>query len=66
VGKQEGKRPLGRLSLRWQDIIKIDIKEMGWGSMDWIDLSQDWDQFKVPVNMEITLEITYKFFQILE
>jgi hypothetical protein len=40
VGKPEGKRPLGRPSLRWVENIKIDLREaIGWDSMDWIDLA---------------------------
>jgi hypothetical protein len=44
VGKPEGKRPLGRPKRRWVDNIKTDFREMGWDSMDWIDLAQDRDQ----------------------
>jgi hypothetical protein len=47
VGKAEGKRPLGRPRRRWEDIIKVDIRERGWGSMDWIHLTQDTDQWRV-------------------
>jgi hypothetical protein len=36
----EGKRPLGRLIHRWEDNIKMDLKEVGFGDMDWIDLAQ--------------------------
>jgi hypothetical protein len=43
VGKPEGKRPLGRPSRRWEDNIKMDLGEIGWGGMDWIDLAQDRD-----------------------
>jgi hypothetical protein len=39
VGKLEGKRPLGRQRRRWVDNIKIDLKEIRWGGMDWIDLA---------------------------
>jgi hypothetical protein len=38
VGKPEGKRPLGRTRRRWENNIKIDVEEMGWLGMDWIDL----------------------------
>ena len=41
VGKPEGKRPLGRLRLRWEDNIKMDIQEVGCGGMDWVELPQD-------------------------
>jgi len=41
VGKPEGKRPLGRPRLRWEDNIKMDFQEVGCGGMDWIELAQD-------------------------
>jgi hypothetical protein len=41
VGKPEGKRPLGRPRCRWADNIKIDLLEIGWGSVDWTGLAQD-------------------------
>ena len=41
VGKSEGKRPLGRPRLRWEDNIKMDLQEVGCGGMDWISLAQD-------------------------
>jgi hypothetical protein len=41
VGKPEGRRPLGRLGRRWEDNNKIDLQEVGWVSMDWIDLTED-------------------------
>jgi hypothetical protein len=41
MGNPEGKRPLGRPRLRWVDNIKTDLREIGWDSMDWIDLAQD-------------------------
>jgi len=34
----ERKRPLGKLRRRWEDNIKMDLQEVGWGSMDWLDL----------------------------
>jgi hypothetical protein len=46
VGKPEGKRPLGRLRLRWVDSIKIDLREIGWDTMDWIDLGRDRNQWR--------------------
>jgi hypothetical protein len=44
VGKPEGKRPLRKLRPRWVDNIKMDLRETGWGGMDWIDLAEDRDQ----------------------
>jgi hypothetical protein len=55
VGKPEGKRPLGRPRHRWEDNIKIDLREIGWGGMDWIDLAQDRDQSRALVNAVMNL-----------
>jgi hypothetical protein len=41
VGKPEGKRPLGRPRRRWVDNSKIDLREIRWDGMNWIDLAQD-------------------------
>jgi hypothetical protein len=41
VGRPEGERPLGSPRLKWQDDIKMDLQEMGWGGMDWIGVVQD-------------------------
>jgi hypothetical protein len=46
VGKPEGKRPLGRRRLRWEDNIKMDLQEVGCGGMVWIDLAQDRDRWR--------------------
>jgi hypothetical protein len=43
VGKPEGKRPTGRSRPRWEENIKMDLQEAGWGGMDWIELAQDRD-----------------------
>ena len=40
LGKSERKRPFGRPRCKWEDNIKIDLQEVGWRAMDWIDLSQ--------------------------
>jgi len=46
VGKPEGKGPLGRCRCTWgEDNIKMDLQEVGWGGMDWIDLAQDRDRW---------------------
>jgi hypothetical protein len=50
VGKPERKRPLGRLRRRWVNNVKMDLREIGWGDMDWIDLARDRDQWKALVN----------------
>jgi hypothetical protein len=50
VGKPEGKRPLGRHRRRWLNNNKMDLREIGWDGMDWIDLAQDRDQWKALVS----------------
>jgi hypothetical protein len=50
VGKPEEKRPLGRPRCRWVDNIKMDRREIEWDGIDWIDLSQDRDQWRALVN----------------
>jgi hypothetical protein len=50
VGKSEGKRPLGRPRCMWMDNIKMDLREIGWVGMDWIDLAEDRDQWRALVN----------------
>jgi hypothetical protein len=47
TAKQEGKIP----RCRWVDNIKMDLREIGWGSMNWIDLIQDRDRWKVLVSI---------------
>ena len=54
VGKPKGKRPLGRPRHRWEDNIKMDIQEVGWG-MDWIDLAQDRDRWRAVLSAVIDL-----------
>jgi hypothetical protein len=44
VGKPEGKRPLGRPRHRWEDGIRMNLKEIGWENVDWIQLAQDRDR----------------------
>jgi hypothetical protein len=57
VGKPEGKRPLGRPRRRWVDSIKIDLREMRWDGMGWIDLAQDLDQWRALVNTVTNLQV---------
>ena len=45
MGKYEGKRALGRPRRRWEDNIKMNLQEVGWGGMDWIELAQDGDKW---------------------
>jgi hypothetical protein len=53
----EGNRPLGRPRHRWEDNIRMDLTEIGWGGMDWIDLAQDRDQWRALVNTVMNLWI---------
>jgi hypothetical protein len=57
VGKPEGKRQLRRPRRRWVYNTKMDLREMGWGGMDWIDLAQDRDQWWAHVNMVMNLRV---------
>jgi hypothetical protein len=50
VGKPEGRRPLGRPRRRWEDNIKMDLREIGFGDVDWIHLAQDRDRWQAVVN----------------
>jgi hypothetical protein len=38
VGNPEGKRPLGRSRRRWEDNIKVDLREIGWCGIDWLKI----------------------------
>jgi hypothetical protein len=57
VGKPEGKRPLGRPRRRWVDTIKMDLRQIGWDGVDWIELAQDRDQWKAVVNTVKNLRV---------
>jgi hypothetical protein len=57
VGKLEGRRPLGRPTRRWEDNIKIDLREVGWGGMDWINLAQDRDRWRALVYTVMNLRV---------
>jgi hypothetical protein len=55
VGKPEGKISLLRPRLKWVDNIKIDLTEIGRDGMDWLDLTQDRDQWRALVNTVMKL-----------
>jgi hypothetical protein len=57
MGKLEGKRPLGKQRRRWVNYIKIDLRDIGWGGVDWIDLVQDRDQWRALVNTVMNLRV---------
>jgi hypothetical protein len=56
VGKPEGKRPLGKPGVRWEDI-KLDRKETRMVVVDWFDLAQDRDMWRAVVNAVINLRV---------
>jgi hypothetical protein len=55
VGTPEGKRPVGRPRRRRVDNIKLDLREIGWAGMHWIDLAQDRDQWRALMNTVMNL-----------
>jgi hypothetical protein len=57
VGKPEGKRPLVRPRRRWEDNIKMDLQEVGCWGMNWIQLAQDRDRWRVLVNAVVNLRV---------
>jgi len=57
VGKSEGKRLPGRPRHSWEDNIEIDIQEVEYGGMDWIELAQDRDRWQALVNAVINLRV---------
>jgi hypothetical protein len=57
LGKPEGKRSLGRPRRKWVDNFKMDLREIGWDTMDWIDLSQDTDQWRALMIMALNLRV---------
>jgi hypothetical protein len=57
VGKPEGKRPLGRPRLRWEDNVRMDLQEVGCGFEDWIGLAQDRDRWRALVSAVRNLRV---------
>jgi hypothetical protein len=55
--ENQKKEPLGRPRRRWVDIIKMDLREIGWNSTDWIDLDQDRNQWRALVNTVMNLRV---------
>jgi hypothetical protein len=57
VGKPEGKKPLGRPRRRWENGIRMDLRDIGLGGVDWIRLAQDRDRWRAVVSAAINLEV---------
>jgi hypothetical protein len=57
VGRPEGRRALGRPRRRWEDNIKMDLREIGFGDVDWINLAQDRDRWLALVNTVMSIRV---------
>jgi hypothetical protein len=57
VGRPEGRRPLGRHKRRWEDNIKMDLREIGIGDVDWIHWAQDRDRWRALMNTVMNLRV---------
>jgi hypothetical protein len=57
VGKQEGRRPLGRPRRRWVDNIRKDLGEVRWSDVDWIGLAKDRNRWRAVVNSVLNLRV---------
>jgi hypothetical protein len=57
VGRPEGRRPLGRPRRRWEDNIKMDLQEVRWEDMDWIDMAQDRDRWRAVVSAVMNFRV---------
>jgi hypothetical protein len=65
-GKSVGKKPLGRPRLMWEDNIEMDLREIEWGGLDWIDLAQDRDKCRTLVNTVMNLQVPLNIGIVLE
>jgi len=57
VRKPEGRRPLGRPRRRWEDNIRIDLREVGCGRVDWMELARDRDRWCALVSAVMNLQV---------
>jgi hypothetical protein len=57
VGKPEGWRPLGRPRHRWEDNIRMDVREVEWGCVDWMELAQDRDRWRALVSAVMKIRV---------
>ncbi|KAJ4449068.1 hypothetical protein ANN_00463 [Periplaneta americana] len=66
VGRPEGKRPLARPRRRWEDNIKMDLREVGYDGRDWINLAQDRDQWRAYVRAAVNLRFLKSQLRVFE
>jgi len=57
VGRREGKRPLGKPKRRWENNINMNLQSVRWGSLDWIDLAQDRDSWRLLVHAAMNFRV---------
>jgi hypothetical protein len=57
VGKPVGRRPLGRPRRRWEDKIRMDLREVGFGCVDWMELAQDRDRWRALLSAVMNLRV---------
>jgi hypothetical protein len=57
IAKPEGKRPLERPRRRWENAIRMDLRDIGWGSVEWIQLAQDRVGWWTVVNTVMDLRV---------
>jgi hypothetical protein len=57
LGRPKGRRPLGRPRRKWEDNIKMELQEVGWGCMDWIDMAQDTYRWRALVSAVMNLRV---------
>jgi len=57
VGKPKERRPLGRPRHRWENNIRMDLREVGWGCVDWMELAQDRDRWRALVSAVMNLRV---------
>ena len=58
-GETLGRLPVGKARRRWEDKIKMVVREVEWRGMEWIELSQDWNRWQTVVNTVMNLRVPY-------
>ena len=58
VGRAEGRRPLVRLKCRWEDNVKMDLREVGSDASNWMDFAEDIDQLQAYVRVVMKLQVS--------